>query len=123
MIIVAVIVLVIGFAGSSFAGFVGPSVESGKGNATAVSMTVKAVLDKPVDDMHIILNGNILKKLSHKKYIFSDGTGEIKIEIDEDVFPATQITPQTKVEITGEVERKFFKPVTIDVKSIKILQQ
>ena len=116
---VAVIVLVIGLAGSSFAGYVGPGSE--KENITVVPTTVKAVLDKPVDDMHVILNGNILKKLSHKKYIFSDGTGEIKVEIDKDDFPQAQITPQTKVEITGEVERKFFRPVTIDVKSVKIL--
>jgi uncharacterized protein (TIGR00156 family) len=122
VVIVAVIALVIGLAGSSFAGFVGPSAEAGKGNVTVVSTTVKAILDKPVDDMHVIINGNILKKLSHKKYIFSDRTGEITIEIDEDVFPQAQITPLTKVEILGEVERKFFKPVTIDVKSIKILQ-
>jgi uncharacterized protein (TIGR00156 family) len=137
----AVLTAVIGLASPLYAGgFVGPSHESGKAITSSAGLAVKEILKNPIDDMHVTLRGHILKKISHEKYIFSDGTGEIKVEMGEHRFPDATITPETRVEIHGEVcndfhhhgkgarrringegNKEFVKSTYIDVKTITIV--
>lgn len=76
---------------------------------------VKAVLDNPVDDQYIVLRGNITSQVGSEKYMFSDGSGQIRVEIDDDVFPRHRIGPESTVELYGEVEKDFMQSVEIDV--------
>lgn len=97
------------------AGFVGPDAT---GNSGA---SVKQILDNPVDDMWVTLRGHILKRLGDEKYTFSDGTGQIVVEIDhEDFPPGTPITPTTPVVINGEVDKNFGRAPEIDVDRVTI---
>src|SRR3546814_13841263 len=65
---------------------------------------VAAILETPVDEQYVKLQGHILKKTGHEKYTFSDGTGEIVAEIDDKDFPGQAVDEKTKVEIIGEVD-------------------
>jgi uncharacterized protein (TIGR00156 family) len=121
LLLLTVIAAVIGLAFPAYAVFEGPSSSTCKSNA-AVATTVKAILDKSVDDMNVTLKGHISKQVSKKHYLFTDGTAEIKVEIDGEHFPAIPVTPQTLVEISGEVEKKFFRPVCIEARSVNIVQ-
>ena len=79
--------------------------------------SIRSVLKKPVDDELVILKG---RQLSHDKYEFTDKTGNITVEIDQDVFAGRQIGPDTVIEIAGKVDKDTGKPVEIDVKRIGI---
>lgn len=99
----------------AFAQFTGPGT-TGEGK-----VTVKEILDRPVDDMWVILKGKILRKVGDEKYLFTDGTGQITVEIDDEYFPYDKpITPETTVEISGEVDCGFIQSIEIDVKQIII---
>lgn len=89
--------------------------------AQATPENVAAIVKNPVDDQKVRLQGFILRKVAHEKYIFSDGTAEIRVEIDDDKFPPQPITEKTKVEIDGEVEKDFMESVEIEVDFLRIV--
>ena len=74
------------------------------------------------DDTPVTLRGKIERFLGDEKYLFSDNTGNIIIEIDDDIWRWGNLTIDEKdmVEITGEIDRSFRK-VEIDVKAIRKL--
>lgn len=93
--------------------YVGPSTEK-------TPQSVADILKSPVDDQDVVLRGVLLKKVGKEKYIFSDGTDEIRVEIEAEDFPAQKIDAKTRVEIRGEVEKDFLQSPEIDVKAITI---
>lgn len=95
------------------AGYSGPH-----GGAT----TVAEVLKDPKDDSVVLLRGTLVRQLTPKKYVFSDGTGEIEVKIKAKKFPAQPVDDKTRLEITGEVEKDFRKGPHIDVDSVKLLE-
>lgn len=89
--------------------------------AKGSTQNVKAVLENSVDDQYVVLRGSLTSQVSSEKYMFSDGTGEIRVEIDEDIFPRHRIGPETVVEIYGEVEKDFMMSPEIDVDRVLII--
>ena len=108
--IAAVIVALSATAFSSVASaqYVGPT--------TQVTMTsIAQILKHPVDDQPVVLRGHIIKKVGNEKYLFSDGTSEIRVDIDDKHFANMKVDAKTKVEIRGEVEKDFLETPEIDV--------
>lgn len=66
------------------------------------------------DDSPVILRGNIVQHLGKDKYLFRDGTGTIRVEIDHDKWGGLTISPQDQVELHGEVD-KDWNSIEIDV--------
>ena len=95
-------------------GFVGP--EAGG------LVTVKELLANASDDMKVVLQGNITKRISEDKYVFADSAGEIVAEIDNKNMPADQqITPSTVVKLYAKVDKEYFpKKLELDVKVVEI---
>lgn len=89
--------------------------------AQGAANNVKAVLDNPVDDQYVVLRGNLTSQVTREKYMFTDGSGQIRVEIDEDVFPRHRIGPETVVEIYGEVENDYMQSPEIDVDRVLIV--
>ena len=85
---------------SACAGFKGPG-------ATGKVVTVQAVGDMS-DDSKVILEGHIINQIKEKHYTFKDDTGEIEIEIDDKDFRGSEVTPDIKVRIGGEVDKDWF---------------
>lgn len=83
--------------------------------------TVTEILQNPTDDQSVILQGYIVKRIGHEKFLFSDGKNQIQLEIEAKYFPPQPIDEKTLVEITGEVEKDFMEPLEIEVKSIRII--
>ena len=69
------------------------------------------------DDMPVVLQGKIDKPLGHGKYQFSDDTGTIILDIDNEIIGNTQILSEDIVEIHGEVDKGWFS-TEIDVEEI-----
>ena len=73
------------------------------------------------DDAHIVLRGNITQHLGKDKYLFKDQTGTITVEIDHDKWGGQTVTPETTVELRGEVD-KDWNSVEIDVDRVIVVQ-
>ncbi|MGL4733526.1 MAG: YgiW/YdeI family stress tolerance OB fold protein [Enterovibrio sp.] len=115
--------------GSAFAqqgGFVNPNMHmggfAGPTSANAIN-TVKQALNAGVwaDDTPVSLTGYITSSLGNEHYIFSDGSGEIRVEIDNDDWRGIQATPKTKLTIVGELDRKI-SGMKVDVDAVFLAQ-
>ena len=80
------------------------------------------ILKNPVDDQAVVLRGFILSKVDKEKYMFSDGTGQIRVDIDSRLFPFEKIDDKVKVELRGEVEKEFMETPEIDVDVLTVLR-
>lgn len=101
----------IGFAANAqTGGFTGPD------NRQLVTVAQVAEL---ADDTDVKLVGYIAKSLGDEKYEFSDDSGVIVIEIDDDDWNGVEATPDVRVEIAGEVD-KDRKSTEIEVDVIRI---
>lgn len=105
----------------AYAQYVGPGSQASQGQVAAPLTSVADVLKRGSDDQRVTLTGNVVKKVGREKYLFRDASGEIRIEIDEDVMPAQPFDDKKKVEIMGEVEKDFLRSVEIDVQAIRLL--
>lgn len=70
------------------------------------------------DDSPVILQGKIERFLGDEKYLFSDDTAVITIEIDNRIWGTLSVNQNDTVEITGEID-KDFRELEIEVRSIK----
>ncbi len=107
------LLLLLCFATPASAQFVGPG-------AQEKVTEVQAILDNPSDDQPVMLRGRILERVGDEKYLFTDGTAQIRIEIDDEVFPSQRITPEMEVEIYGEVEKDFLQDPEVDVERMTV---
>ena len=102
-----------GFPTALQAQYVGPSTQK-------APLSVADILKSPIDDQEVVLRGALLKKVAKEKYLFSDGTGEIRVEIEAEDFPTQKADDKAQVEIRGEVEKDFLETPEVDVEVISI---
>lgn len=76
------------------------------------------------DDTPAVLTGNIVSRVagSDDEYIFRDKTGQMQIEIDDEVFAGRKVTPENLVRISGEVDKDIIKDGKVDVSVLEILK-
>lgn len=108
-------VSIFSFASVASAQYVGPSSQT-------APRSVADILKNPVDDQAVVLRGFILRKVGNEKYIFSDGTAEIRVDIDAKLFPLEKIDDKVKVELRGEVEKEFMETPEIDVEVLMVVR-
>ena len=108
--------LTIGLAGLAFTG---PAFAADE--TLPVATSVGQILENTQDDQSVTLKGTLTKLDCDDKYSFTDGTGEIQVDIDEEVFPASTLTPDSQVEIRGEVDKGLIGRTEIEVKSVNIV--
>jgi uncharacterized protein (TIGR00156 family) len=70
------------------------------------------------DDYPVVLRGRIERFLGDEKYLFTDETGSIIIEIDNRLWHGLSVDQNDTVEITGEVDRGFMR-TEIEASGIK----
>ncbi|MDD4865275.1 MAG: NirD/YgiW/YdeI family stress tolerance protein [Alishewanella agri] len=111
-------VLVMVLSGLSFS-----SIAQYTGPGHLVKTDLAQILDKPVDDDLVKLQGYLVKKVSSDKYLFSDGKNQIRVEIDQDVFPPQPFDDKDLIQIEGEVEKDFLESPEIDVKRLTVIKK
>ncbi|MDW1627141.1 NirD/YgiW/YdeI family stress tolerance protein [Vibrio sp. Y176] len=52
----------------------------------------------------VVVEGNLLRQVRADKFVFSDGSGEVIVELDDDIQLNTPIDHKTKVRLFGEFE-------------------
>lgn len=83
--------------------------------------SVAEVKKNGYDDQHVVLKGRFTKQLSREKFEFTDDTGTIVAELDDD-RNWSHIRKDAPVEITAEIERERLGTVIeLDVKSARAL--
>ena len=95
------------FGAANAGGYTGPS---------AAAMTV-AEAKKLSDDTPVVLVGKIEKSLGGEKYLFTDNTGSVTVEIDNDDWRGLNVSDKDTVEIRGEVDKEFMN-LEISVDSV-----
>lgn len=100
---------------SAFAAYTGPT-------AQPQLESVQAVLEKGKDDQTFRVTGYIVERLKDEEYRFTDTTGSIRAEIDDDLFFNVTVNEKTKVELTGRVDASLIGDPELDVKSLRIVQ-
>ena len=103
---------IMGVSSTANAQYIGPT--------RVAPTTVNTVLKSPVDNQHVLISGKITSQISKDKYVFTDKTGSITVEIDDKVFAGRQVGPDTQVEIWGKVDKDMFKEPKIEVKRLGI---
>ena len=93
------------------------------GPGGAQSLSVAEVLEAPQEDTVVSIEGKLTRKIDDEEYIFSDGTGEIKVEINDEDLPTETVDENTQLVITGEVDRKFMRAPKIEVDSVRPVLQ
>ena len=116
---VSTLAFVLVFAISAKADFKGSVQNSGgfKGPEMAAVSVADAL--NMSDDAAIVLEGKIEKSLGNEEYIFTDSTGSITVEIDDDQWRGVTVTPEDMVVIKGEVEKDMFK-TEVEADSVRL---
>ena len=89
--------------------------------ALAPSMTtVKQALTLR-DDTPVKLKGYVVKAVGDEKYQFSDQTGMITVDIDDDLWQGKPVSAKTPVTIIGEIDIDYkpTKRVEVDVDQVQ----
>lgn len=90
-------------------------------NAHPTLETVGMVLSDGHDDQSVRLQGRLIRQIDEETYRFSDGSGEIDVEIDDDDFPQVQVSETTRVELIGEIDSRRLRDPEIDVEQLRVI--
>ena len=97
----------------------GPSDQGGyRGPSAEVTSVAEARTLR--DDSPVILRGKIERFLGNEKYLFSDDSGSLIIEIERRVWANVSADENDLVEISGEIDRDW-RGVEVEVKRIRKL--
>jgi len=84
-------------------------------------MTVEQARSQPVDT-YVLVTGSIVAHLREEYYTFQDETGDIRVEIPDNVWAGRPVGPENKVQLLGEVDRNRSGTVYLWVKSLAIVE-
>lgn len=102
---------------SAFAGFNGNG-STGSTYGAQKTMTVKRALSA-ADNSMVTLTGKIVSQIDDDEYMFSDGTGRIKVEIKHRVWNGLNVGPNDKIRISGKLDNEPGERAEIEVYSVK----
>ena len=104
------------YALPAYAAYTGPQ------DMPRVLTTSRQVLEFPIDDHAVELEGHIVKQLGHDKYLFRDDSGALRLEIDANIMPAQDFDDKNRVKVYGEIDSKALDTPQVDVERIDILK-
>lgn len=93
--------------------FTGPTA---RGQTSTVAQAQKARVDT-----YVTLTGNIVSHLREDYYTFRDSTGEIRVEIEPEVWRNRKVGPDTTVRLLAEVDRNAAGTLYLWVQSLEIV--
>lgn len=103
---------------SAFAGFNNNNAQGGFQQAAQPAISVQQAL-KTADNSMITLVGNITKQIDGDEFLFTDGTEQIKVEIDRHVWNGLNVGPNDKVRIYGKLDNEAFEKAEVEVLRIE----
>lgn len=83
--------------------------------------SVADVLQRPVDDAPIALNGRLIRRIDRESFIFADDTAEIEVEIEPEDLPHQSFDDNRTVRLQGEIETRLMRDPEIEVERLILL--
>lgn len=83
-----------------------------------VTVTTVAAAKTSRDDSHVKLRGKISQHLGGDRYLFTDASGSVHVDIDEHVWRGQNISATDVLEIDGEID-KDWNSVEVDVDHLR----
>ena len=109
-------------ASSALAQYTGPTGPfTPKPPAQPAYNSIAEVLKQPVDDAPVVVDGYITRRIAKEKYVLSDGSSEIRVEINQKYLPARPFNDKSRVQIRGVVDNDRRNDPEIDAKFQLIL--
>ncbi|MGE9984980.1 NirD/YgiW/YdeI family stress tolerance protein [Desulfovibrio sp. SGI.169] len=98
------------------AGFEGPGVSP--------AVTRAADVLTAMDDAPCVLEGHILERIPFRKnrYVFSDESGQVVVEIENESFGHLTVTPRDRVRLMGQVDWSSKRPNEVEVDALAIIE-
>jgi len=69
---------------------------------------------------YVTLSGNIVSHLRADYYLFRDGSGELRVEIDDGLWRGREVSPETTVRLLGEIDRSGAGVTYVWIKQLDI---
>ncbi len=92
--------------------------------ASAEKASVQSILATSKDGHRVLLRGTIVSNDGDESYLFTDGTGQIGLAIENRLLWGQKLVKGTPVEIEGEVDERWFSDVVdISVERVQVLKQ
>ena len=86
--------------------------------------SVQSILAAPDNGQRVLLRGTIVSNNGDESYLFTDGTGQIGLAIENRLLWGQKLVKGTPVEIEGEVDEHWFSDVVdISVERVQVLKQ
>lgn len=82
------------------------------------SLTVSEVLAAP-DDARVQFQAELVQQIDGEHFLLRDESGEVTVEIDNDLRGAVQLQPGVQVRVSGEVDRDA-EMVSVDVETLQV---
>ncbi|UHD17542.1 YgiW/YdeI family stress tolerance OB fold protein [Thiocapsa bogorovii] len=89
-------------------------------NARGQDSTVEQARNARVDT-YVTVTGNIVAHLREDYFTFRDSTGEIRVEIEPEVWRNREVGPDTTVRLLAEVDRNAAGTVYLWVQSLELV--
>ena len=84
-------------------------------------MTVEEVLEARVGT-YALVTGRIVNKLGENYYTFRDDTGEIRVEIEPNIWQNREVGPQTTVRLHVEIDSSIMGRRYLWVESLELVE-
>ncbi|AKJ32190.1 NirD/YgiW/YdeI family stress tolerance protein [Caldimonas brevitalea] len=83
---------------------------------------VSDILRAPIEGREVRLRGRLMRGVGEGKYLFSDGSGTIRLDASQIQLPHdTKLSGQTTVEVIGEVGSGVFDAPSVQVHSVTLI--
>ena len=70
----------------------------------------------------IILQGYLVKQINKEHYLFKDGTGNVEVDIEDQIFKGANVTPETQIRLRGKVDKDLWEATSVDVDYLEIVE-
>ncbi len=92
--------------------------------SSAEKASVQSILTAPNNGHRVLLRGTIVSNNGDESYLFTDGTGQISLAIENRLLWGQKLVKGTPVEIEGEVDERWFSDVVdISVERVQVMKQ
>jgi uncharacterized protein (TIGR00156 family) len=84
------------------------------------SFTVSQAVAAP-DDSKVVVTGEVVQQTDKEHLLIRDGTGQIIVQVDDDMLGKVKFAPDSEVRISGTIDRDSERSVLI-AKTVQVVK-
>jgi uncharacterized protein (TIGR00156 family) len=97
------------------------SAQSERQAQSAAPITEAQAVAAAKDGQPAKLRGKIVKQETRNQYLFSDGTGNVLVEIDDKLLNGNKLNAGTQIEIDGKVDTRVLRDPKVEARAVTVL--